>query len=235
MAFLNNLKWLIDQYGILGVFIVSLLGNAVPYSTIPYLIFIVVYAGMVKDPALDILIAFSGGLGAAIGKLIVYYFGFGLRKILPEKILENMEVFNKLFKNSAFIAVLLFAALPLPDDIIYVPLGAMKYDTKRYFIALLIGKIIITYMAVYFGKSVTWLLESTTALPEYVTIPILLVITIYLTYLVAKIDWIKLAKIIQKKGILHGIKYLLIQVAKYTAEIFTKPITKLIKKFHKQL
>lgn len=229
MGFLDNLKWLIDQYGILGVFIVSLLGNAIPYSTIPYLVFIVIYAGIVKDPILEIWIAISGGLGAAIGKLIVYYFGFGLRKILPDKVLENMEVFTKLFKNSAFIAVLLFAALPLPDDILYVPLGAMKYDIKRYFIALLVGKIIITSMAVYFGKSVAWLLESTTSYPEYVTVPVLLIVTIYLTYLVAKIDWVKLADITQKKGILHGTKFLMIQVAEYTAEIFIKPITKLTK------
>ncbi|RLG90169.1 MAG: hypothetical protein DRO16_02705 [Thermoprotei archaeon] len=233
MGFLYNLKWLIDQYGILGVFIVSLLGNAIPYSTIPYLIFVIVYAGIVKDPLMNVWIALAGGLGATIGKLIVYYFGFGLRKILPDQTLQNMEFFTKLFKNSAFIAVLLFAALPLPDDILYVPLGAMKYDLKRYFIALLIGKTIITFLAVYFGSSVAWLFESTTSYPEYVTVPVLLVLTLYLTYLAAKIDWVKLAEITQKEGILQGTKYLLIQVALHTAYIFIKPIKRITRKTSK--
>ncbi len=205
---------LLQHYGPLGVFIVSALGNAIPYSTIPYLILIVIYAGAVKDPYHLLIITLMGGLGAAVGKIIVYYFGRGIRILLTEEQKKNLEVFTELFKRSTFLAVFLFAALPLPDDILYIPLGAMGYSLTRYFIALLLGKIIITGLAVFFGSSLSFLLTETSKLPIYIAIPILLVVTLLLTYIVAKINWVYIADTYKTEGIIRGTIALLYETGK---------------------
>ena len=218
------LRDFIERYGVAGVFIVSFLGNTIPYSTIPYLFFIVLYAGIARDPLIHALITISGGLGAALGKIIVYFFGYGVRHILPENVKANIDFFARLFKKSTFIAVFIFAASPLPDDIIYVPLGAMKYDIKKYFVALVLGKIVITGAAVYFGSMFTNLLRETTKCPDYVTIPILILVTIYIMYLVARINWVEAAEKAEKEGVKGLVIYVVVEAWLKTLDLFKKII-----------
>ncbi len=214
---------ILRSYGPLGVFIVSALGNAIPYSTIPYLLFIVVYAGSLDNVLDQAYISFLGGLGAAVGKIVVYYFGRGLRLVMTEQQKNNMEVFVGLFKRSTFLAVFLFAALPLPDDILYIPLGATGYSLIRFFTALLLGKIIITGAAVFFGSTYSWLLEDAADTPWYITYPSLLAITLILTYIVAKIDWVKIAKGYKEKGVVRGTFILLIETYRAIISLLTIP------------
>ncbi len=226
----NEMAWfseILYQYGPLGVFIVSLIGNAIPYSTIPYLLFIIVYAGTITDTLHLILITILGGLGAAIGKLIVYYFGVGIRKILPEEMKKNMEAFVEVSRKSIFLAVFLFAALPLPDDILYVPVGAMRYSVKKFFVALVAGKIIITGISVFFGSSFSSMFSGVTKMPVYVSIPLLVIVTILLTYIVAEIDWFQVVEIYRKKG--------LIAASVYVVKCSIKSMTKLLSKAKKRI
>ena len=37
----------------------------------------------------------------------------------------------------------------MPDDLIYVPLGLAKYNPKRFFIATLTGKLVLSYVIVF--------------------------------------------------------------------------------------
>ncbi len=218
---------LISQYGIIGVFIVSLLGNAIPYSTIPYLIFIILYSGTIQDPLTNLLITIMGGLGAAIGKVIVYYFGVGIRRLIPENMKKNMEVFIRISRQSVFLAVFLFAALPLPDDILYVPLGAMRYDLTKFFIALLAGKIVITGTAVYFGYTVSWLIGNGGKAPWYIIVPALIILSLLLTYIVAKIDWAKAVKITEENGLWSGIRFVIEQTIKALMDLVLWPIRRI--------
>ncbi|MET1159552.1 MAG: VTT domain-containing protein [Thermoprotei archaeon] len=215
-------EWLeifIERYGLLGIFLVSFIGNAIPYSTIPYLLLIILYSGLLSDSLQQALLVIISGFGAAMGKLVVYMFGYGISRVLPEKTRKNLELFTEVFRKSTFIAVYLFAALPLPDDILYVPLGATRYSVVKYFIALVLGKITITALAVFFGSATTSYLREAMGLPPYISIPILLVITLYIMYLVAVIDWNKATSIAMKKGLAETISYVLRSAWKATREI----------------
>ncbi len=228
MTDIGNILWgIISQYGVLGVFIVSLLGNAIPYSTIPYLIFIILYSGTVQDPIANLLITLAGGLGAAVGKVIVYYFGVGIRKLIPDDMKKNMEVFIRISRQSVFLAVFLFAVLPLPDDILYVPLGAMRYDLVKFFVALLAGKIVITGTAVYFGYTLSWLIGNGGKAPWYIIVPALIIISLLLTYIVAKIDWAKAVKITEEKGLWSGIKFVVEQTVRALTDLILWPVRKI--------
>jgi membrane protein DedA with SNARE-associated domain len=227
---LSELNTLLDRYGFLGVFLLSLAGNAIPYSTIPYLLFVTLYASSLNDPLKQLAVTLSSGIGAALGKVIVYYFGFGIRYAIPEEMRRNLETFTRLFRNSTFIAVLIFAASPLPDDILYIPLGAMKYSLKKYIIALTTGKIFITGVAVYGGSTIKNLLSYTTKYPDYITIPILFIISLYIMYLAGKLDWFKLAKLVARKKFVKATIYLFREVFRITLELLMYPIRALRRK-----
>lgn len=187
---------LVYIYGPIGVFIVSFLGNVVPYSTIPYLIFIVHYAVTVQNTLNLIGIAFLGGLGAALGKVIVLLIGSATRRMMPEKTKRAMKLFTKLAGKSVFVAVFVFAASPLPDDILYIPLGAMGYSPIKFFIAATVGKTIITYMALLFGETIRYFVGESSILAAIVS----LVATVILILIIVKIDWEKIVEDLSNKG-----------------------------------
>lgn len=214
MTLLKDLADLIYTYGALGVFLVSFLGNTIPYSTIPYLFFIIIYSANITDPFIHILITVSGGLGAAMGKLIVYYIGRSARAVLSKERRRNIELFAKIAHRSIFIAVFIFAALPLPDDILYVPLGLIGYNVVKYFIALVLGKILITGLAVFFGTSFSLYFRETTFLPPYIYIPTLIAITLVITYIVMSINWQKIAEIGSSKGLVEAIKAIILEIGR---------------------
>ncbi len=223
----GELEEVLYAFGVFGVFLVSFLSNAVPYSTIPYLSFIIVYAAHVDDLPIDVAIVFAGGLGAALGKIIVYYIGRTARRVLSEDTRKNIQLFAEFARKSTFIAVFLFAALPLPDDILYVPLGMAGYSITRYFIALLLGKIVITGAAVFFGSSFSSFFRETQLLPYYIYIPLLLLLTIMLTYVVIKINWAEIAKIGAEKGTVPALKLFLKELFKVILSPF-KAILRII-------
>jgi membrane protein DedA with SNARE-associated domain len=59
-----------------------------------------------------------------------------------------MRPFERLVKRYGAAAAFVAAATPIPDDLIYVPLGLAKYNPKRFFIATLTGKIVLSYSIV---------------------------------------------------------------------------------------
>ena len=188
----------------------SFLGNVIPYSTIPYLIFIVEYGLAIGSPVVRMGIAILGGIGAALGKVVVLLIGFAARKVLPEKTKKSLELFMKLASKSAFIAVLIFAASPLPDDILYIPLGTMGYSPFKFFAAAVVGKIFITYMALLFGGIIRFIVGESSILAAIVS----LVATVILFLLLIKIDWEKIVEDLTLKGwkvlLLHTVRHQLL-------------------------
>jgi len=59
-----------------------------------------------------------------------------------------MKPFQKLVKKYGAGAAFFAAATPMPDDLVYVPLGLAKYNPLRFFIATLTGKIVLCYVIV---------------------------------------------------------------------------------------
>ena len=68
-----------------------------------------------------------------------------------------MLPFQKLVKRYGGSAAFVAAATPIPDDLVYIPLGLAKYNPKRFFVATLLGKFVLYYVIVlishYMGLS----------------------------------------------------------------------------------
>jgi membrane protein YqaA with SNARE-associated domain len=134
-------------WGYLGIFAISLVSSASIILPVPYFAFVFA-AGAALNP---FLVGVAGGLGSAIGELTGYVIGFGGKQALKrghEKWLSRAEAWAE--RHGFFAVVLVFAATPLPDDVIGILAGALGYDVRKFFIASLLGKLALN-LALAFG------------------------------------------------------------------------------------
>src|SRR3989338_2753667 len=144
---------LVISFGYLGIFLASLIGSASIFLPLPSFL-IVTAAGTTLNP---VLVGVAAGLGAAIGELVGYLIWIGLlygKKRISKKKKENKysKIVKKWFAKKRGAAIIfIFAITPLPDDIIGIVCGAIKYDVKKFFAATLAGKIILHIVLAYAG------------------------------------------------------------------------------------
>jgi len=136
------------EVGYLGLTIVSFFGSLIPFVPIPSFILV---ATMAAGEQFDIhVLVLIAAITSTAAKQIIFYASYGGRKIISisEKTKKRMKPFQKLVKRYGASAAFVAAATPIPDDIIYIPLGLAKYNPKRFFVATLSGKIVLFYVIV---------------------------------------------------------------------------------------
>jgi membrane protein YqaA with SNARE-associated domain len=146
-------NWLRDfaiQYGYLGIFLISLLGAMSIFVPIPYTVVIFILGGL--DTFDPFLIAVAAGIGSAIGEFSGYLLGAGGRKVIGDRYKKRMDFITKLFKKYGSVAIFIFALTPLPDDLLFIPLGVMRYSLLRAFIPALLGKFFSNLIIAYSGR-----------------------------------------------------------------------------------
>ena len=180
-----------DGYIILAL--VNFIGSLVPFVPLPgFLLLATMSVGSEYD--LHIL-ALVSAISATVAKQIIFFLSFGGRKILNPKTRKRMKPFERLVKKYGAAAAFFAAATPLPDDIIFIPLGLAKYNAKRFFVATLAGKIVLSYIIVfishYIGLSfVEPFLENVDdPTPVYIGILIFGAMMTGVVLLVLKLDW----------------------------------------------
>ena len=136
------------RFGYLGVFIISFIGAVSVIFPIPYTV-VIFFLGGVLDP---VFVAISGGLGAALGEFSGYALGYYGRRIVGEQRQRKMDFMVKFFDRYGPASIFVFALTPLPDDLLFIPLGVMRYPFWKAFIAALLGKILMTFILAYSGQ-----------------------------------------------------------------------------------
>jgi membrane protein YqaA with SNARE-associated domain len=142
------MQQLAQSYGYFGIFLISLLGALSIFFPLPYTVVIFTLGG-VFDP---FLIAISAGLGSAVGEFSGYLLGFYGRRVISAERRRKMEFMVKVFDRFGPITIFLFALTPLPDDLLFIPLGIMHYNLARAFIPALIGKMSMNFIVAYSGR-----------------------------------------------------------------------------------
>lgn len=143
------------QYGYFGIFMLSLFGALSIIFPIPYTVIIFTLGGLkvgetwVFEP---LWIAIAAGLGSALGEFSGYLVGFGGRKVISEKYKKKMDFLVKLFNKFGPVTIFIFALTPLPDDLLFIPLGVMRYSFVRAFIPALAGKFFMNLIIAYSGR-----------------------------------------------------------------------------------
>ncbi len=176
--------------------LVNFLGSLVPFVPLPgFLLLATMSVGTQYD--LHIL-AIISALTATAAKQIIFYVSYGGRKIINEKTRKRMRPFERLVKKYGAGAAFFAAATPIPDDLVYVPLGLAKYNPKRFFIATLTGKFVLSYAIVflshYLGLSLVepFLENMDDATPIYIGIIIFGAMMTSVIILLLRLDWVRI-------------------------------------------
>ena len=134
------------EVGYIGLALVSFIGSLIPFVPVPSFILL---ATMSVGEQFDLhILALISAFTATIAKQIIFYASYGGRRMISEKTKKRMKPFQKLVKRYGGAAAFVAAATPIPDDMVYIPLGLAKYNPKRFFIATLSGKIVLCYIIV---------------------------------------------------------------------------------------
>jgi len=159
LGFLVELgEYLITNYGYFGVVIVSFISSSTLFLPIPISSHLTVFAfSTLLNPY---LVGLSAGIGTTLGELTGYAAGYGGQKLvkLREKYTKKLSRLEDLFNKYGFWLIIVFAATPLPDDLLGIFCGSIKYDLKRFIVSVFIGKTIMFTLIALFGNSLTWLL-----------------------------------------------------------------------------
>ncbi len=181
-----NISWdFWEKISYPGIFLLSFIGASSIIIPIPYTVIL-----FALSPSFDpILLTLFAGFGSAMGELVGYAIGYFGRNVLGGKRRRQMDAMQKIFKRFGMLAVFLFALTPLPDDLIFIPFGLMRYSFWRTFAAGLAGKLLMLFIIANIGKAAgeLFLLDEFFA----VAITILLVLVIVAIF---KTDWVKLAE-----------------------------------------
>jgi membrane protein YqaA with SNARE-associated domain len=183
--------WMVQfalQFGYLGVFLISFIGSVSVIFPIPYTLAIFVLGGIL-DPT---LVAVCGGVGAAIGGFSGYAIGYYGRSIVNEQRQKKMDYMVKLFDKYGAAAIFLFALTPLPDDLLFIPLGVMRYPFWKAFIPALLGKTAMTFILAYSGQQSIELIETIFGGSGWLGTVITAVLLVVIIAAMIKIDWEKL-------------------------------------------
>ena len=142
--------------------IVSFFGSLIPFVPVPS--FIVLATMAVGDQFNIHILALISAVTATAAKQIIFYVSYTGRRIIGEKTKKRMRPFQRLVKRYGGAAAFIAAATPVPDDLVYIPLGLAKYNPRRFFVATLTGKIVLSYMIVlgshFFGDALEPFLEQ---------------------------------------------------------------------------
>lgn len=136
------------QYGYFGIFLISFIGAISIFFPVPYTVIIFTLGGTFEP----LWIAVAGGVGSALGEFSGYLLGFGGRKVISEKYKRKMNFLMKLFDRFGPVLIFFFALTPLPDDLLFIPLGVIRYSLVRALIPALIGKICMNFIVAYSGR-----------------------------------------------------------------------------------
>lgn len=193
---LNELwtNWAI-RYGYLGAFLAALVGNLTIIIVFPYTI---VTFFLATTGGLDLfLLGVLTGVGAYLGELSGYIIGRWGSKRFQQAKPEEYEALERIVDyRPRFVQLLLFlfSILPLPDDVLFIPLGMLRYPLWKLTWPAVLGKVgaglIITYSA---SIAVRWFGHADATSPSAILSQLggLFALTLVM-YAIFKLDWQKM-------------------------------------------
>ncbi len=145
-AFSEILFPFVSEVGYIALSLVSFFGSLIPFIPLPT--FLVLATMAVGDQFNIHILAILSAVLATLAKQIIFYVSYRGGRIISEKTRKRMKPFERLVKKYGAGAAFVAAATPIPDDLVYIPLGLAKYNPRRFFVATLTGKIVLSYVIV---------------------------------------------------------------------------------------
>lgn len=147
-------------------------------------------------------IGFLVAFGSASAKFTHYLVTFYAGKFVGEKRRKRLDAVVVKLRRWTMLAVFAVAATPIPDEPLIIPLGLMRYNPAKLFLAYFAGKLVITVAGAYLGRFAHEIFVS--AVSEEVLIAISIIVTIIITTVLLKIDVVKIGEKILKRKTRSG-------------------------------
>lgn len=138
----------IADYSFVGIFFLLLAINAAPLLMPPS--WIVLSSFLAIDPTLDILtLALVGATGATIGRFILKRISHLFRRFVGKEQKSNLDIIGNFLNRKKYgyiITSFLFAATPLPSNMLFVAYGLMRAKSIGLYIGFWFGRVISYYI-----------------------------------------------------------------------------------------
>ena len=177
----------------LAISVLSFIGAVSILVPIPYTA--IIFALAMKQHLDPTLVAVFGGLGSGVGEVSGWMLGRVLGRAVSEsKIGRRVDALMKIVETRGRIAVpliiFLFALTPLPDDVLFIVLGALRYSLVKALIPCIAGKMCMMYIVGLFGRTAGIVGEYAGVSPDTMTL-ISIVVLIIAILAMMFIDWEK--------------------------------------------
>ena len=144
------------EYSYLGIFFVLLGVNVSPILMPPS--WIVLTSFYLLDPNLNIFfLAMVGATGATIGRYFLKKISGLFRKFVGEEQKSNLDIIGNYLNQKKYgyvIASFLFAATPLPSNMLFITYGLMRAKSIGIYVGFWFGRVISYVVMIYFGDAV---------------------------------------------------------------------------------
>ncbi len=184
--------------GYIGIFIISFLGSILIFIPVPYFPILITSAlNKELDPN---IIALSATIGAVLAKSSIFLASYYGRNLLSNKTKSKILPLQNFLAKYGGLAAFIAALLPIPDDLVYIPLGIAKYSVRKFVLFTFIGKLlyglIIVWGAVFLGRPIMEKFLSFSDANNQFSIAVISALTIGLLILILfftfKMDWTKI-------------------------------------------
>ncbi len=196
----QNLLDYLRNLGDLGIFLISLIGSGIPFFPLPYLL-VVIFEAQHREFLGLLTLGIAAGLGGATGKLTVYYLGRGIRVALSEERKKEAEFFSKMARKYGAVSVFIFALTPLPDDVLYFPLGVVKFDVKVFLLANLLGKSLLGIFVAFLSGTYFNVVKMLFGENGLISSIIAILFALILAFILLRVRWSLVYNILEKEGI----------------------------------
>jgi membrane protein DedA with SNARE-associated domain len=140
----------IMEYSYFGIFLLLIGINAAPILMPPT--WIVLSSFFALDSSLDpLLLALVGATGATIGRLILKNLSGFFRRFVGKEQKSNLDAIGNFLNRKKFGYVLtsfLFAATPLPSNMLFVAYGMMKAKSIGLYFGFWLGRVLSYYIMI---------------------------------------------------------------------------------------
>ena len=184
------------ELGYIGILLISFVSSLIPFIPIPY--FPVLITASFNTNFNPNIISIISALGIVGAKTIIFFISYYGRKILSDKTKKRMRPLQNLVSRYGWFGAFIAALTPIPDDIVYIPLGLAKYNPWKFATATFAGKFLmnesIVWGSIFLGRPFVENILSSDTTDQTSLIIAAIVSTIVLAivvYFSLRIDWAK--------------------------------------------
>ena len=153
---MSNLVDSIAEYSYAGIFLLLIGVNAAPLLMPPT--WIILSSFFVLDQSFDpITLSLIGATGATIGRFLLKIVSGYFRSVVGNQQKTNLDSIGNFLNRKKFgyiISSFLFAATPLPSNMLFIAYGLMRAKSFGLYLGFWLGRVISYYIMISISKIV---------------------------------------------------------------------------------